>query len=253
MTLRNIELTEEQQKELKEKLDAWKLSERKKIEAALTEKYEQMEAELREETEDTIEEIKENMKKVYTKRFMNAIKEMYEEIRAQVVVESMHSPEQKAFESVKSAVYPFINESTANRHKDEFNKLVEMYESAVEELELLKGKVKKAKLMESLSPEVRKVVDKLLGEGREEEIVEKFASIKAALKEEVTHKGEELKEELETSQTLNEDMEEDEEDEEEYIQRDIEEEVVEEDNETNDEFQNFLNEQLTLAGLKKAR
>jgi hypothetical protein len=251
MTLKDIDLNEDQQKALKDKLDAWMLAERKKIEAELTEKYEQMEAELKEEYEDLVEEIKANMKKVYTKRFTSALKEMYEEIRAEVMVESLNSPEAKALEEVKAVVYPLINESTAKRHRDEFTKLASMFESNLEELELLKGANKKAQLMESLSPEVRKVVDKLLGEGTEEQIVEKFAAIKSALKEEVSAKEEDtLKEE---KRTLNEDTEDT--DEEEVVAEseieDEEEETVEES--VDPEFEKMLNEQLVLAGLRKAR
>ena len=247
MSLKDINLTEDQQKELKEKLDSWMIAEKKKIEEDLTERYEQMEAELKEEYEELVEEIKENMKKVYTKRFTNALKEMYEEIRAEVMLESVNSPENKALEEVKAVVYPLINESTAKRHRDEFEKLAAMYESNLEELELLKGANKKAQLLESLSPDVRKVVNKLLGEGTEEEIVEKFSAIKKALKEEVS--TEDQDEIIETSNTHDEE-------EELIVESDIEddeEEEIEEDSEKDLEFEKILNEQLILAGIKNKK
>src|SRR6056297_638286 len=181
--LSEVKLTEQQQEQFKKKLDAWKMNERKKMENELTEKYELMEAQLKDEYEDLVSDIKENMKKVYTKRFTAALKDMYEEIRAEVQAESMQSSESKALEEVKAVVYPLINESTAKRHRNEFAKLAEMYEENVDELERLKGEIKKSKLVESLSPDVRKVVSKLLGEGTEEEIVERFAEIKKTLKE----------------------------------------------------------------------
>lgn len=184
--LSDINLTESQQEELKNKLDSWKLAETKRIEAELTEKYEQMEATFREESEHLVEEVKENLKKVYSKRFSKALKEMYEQIKAEVMIENLESPEVKALEEIKSTIYPLINEASAKRHRDEFKKLSEMYVAVNEELELLKGENKKAKLMESLSPDVRKVVDKLVGEGTREQVVERFASIKQALKEEVS-------------------------------------------------------------------
>lgn len=191
--LSDINLTESQQEELKNKLDSWKLAETKRIEAELTEKYEQMEATFREESEHLVEEVKENLKKVYSKRFSKALKEMYEQIKAEVMIENLESPEVKALEEIKSTIYPLINEASAKRHRDEFKKLSEMYVAVNEELELLKGENKKAKLMESLSPDVRKVVDKLIGEGTREQIVERFASIKQALKEEVALPAEEEK------------------------------------------------------------
>lgn len=253
MTLKDINLTEDQRKELQDKLDAWKAAERKQMEEDLTEKYEQMEAELKEEYEDLVEEIKGNMKKVYTKRFMNALKEMYEEIKAEVMVEALNSPESKVLDEVKALVYPLINESTAKRHRNEFQKLAEMYENNLEELELLKGANKKAQLLESLSPDVRKVVNKLLGEGNEEEIVEKFAAIKSALKEEVSHNAdEEISEDIDdTDDTLNEDM-----DEEVTIDSDIDDDDDEDLTEDQDldqeelEMKKFLEEQLVLAGVK---
>jgi len=249
MTLKDIDLNEDQQKALKDKLDAWKLAEKKKLETELTEKYEQMEAQLKEEYEDLVEEIKANMKKVYAKRFTSALKEMYEEIKAEVMVESLNTPEAKALDEVKAVVYPLINESTAKRHRDEFAKLAQMYESNLEDFELLKGANKKAQLMESLSPEVRKVVDKLLGEGTEEQIVEKFAAIKTALKEEVSSKEDETLKEEKPSKTLVEDKEE-----EVVAESSIEDEEQEPQKESVDpEFEKMLNEQLILAGLRKAR
>jgi hypothetical protein len=183
--LADIKLTDEQQIALKEKLDAWKLNEKKKLETELTEKYEIMESNLKDEYEDLVSNVKDNMKKVYTKRFTKALGEMYTEIKAQVIMEHLDSPEVKALEEMKTIIYPLINESTARRHRDEFAKLAEMYQDATHDLSKLRGEVKKAKLVESLTPETRKVVTKLLGEGTEEEIVEKFASIKQALKEDV--------------------------------------------------------------------
>lgn len=256
MALKDIKLTESDQAELKDKLDAWKAAERKKIEDDLTDKYEQMEAQLKDEYETLVEEIKENMKKVYTQRFTKALKEMYEEIKSSVMVESLHSPEAKALEEVKAIVYPLINEPTAKRHRNEFAKLASMYESLVKEYELLKGANKKATLISSLSPEVRKVVDKMIGEGTEEQIVEKFATIKQALKEE-----------METSSTIssmNEDID--------FEPHDAEEDAAEEitirrsvrenrpkprkplvrvENKGSSEFEKMLNEQLVLAGVKK--
>ena len=254
MALKDLKLTEGDQGELKDKLDAWKAAERKKIEDDLTDKYEQMEAQLKEEYETLVEEIKENMKKVYTKRFTKALKEMYEEIKAEVMVESLHSPEAKALEEVKATVYPLINEPTAKRHRNEFAKLANMYESLVKDYELLKGANKKAALVSSLSPDVRKVVQKLIGEGTEEEIVEKFATIKQALKEEVEQ----------SAPALNEDNDFDEHDAEAEaapeitVRRSIKEPKTPEPvrkpvkaEAKNTEFESMLNEQLVLAVLKK--
>jgi hypothetical protein len=253
MSLKDINLTEEQQEQLQKKLDAWKLNETKKIEEKYTEKYEQMEAQLKEEYEELVSEIKENMKKVYTKRFNKALKEMYEEIKAEVMVESLNSPESKALEEVKATVYPLINEATAKRHKDEFSKLAEMYEGLLEDHELLKGENKKRQLVESLSPDVRKVVVKLLGEGTEEEIVEKFSVIKKALKEEVESHTEAIEEDIEDDDDVDNDEEEI------VIKRNINEdededegESLNESSEEDDQFQKDLKEQLFLAGLRKS-
>jgi G:T/U-mismatch repair DNA glycosylase len=261
--LSDINLTETQQEELKTKLDSWKIAETKRIEAELTEKYEQLEASLREEDEHLVEEVKENLKKVYSKRFSKALKEMYEQIKAEVMIENLEAPEVKALESIKTTIYPFVNEASAKRHKDEFKKLSEMYIAVNEELELLKGENKKSKLMESLSPDVRKVVDKLIGEGTREQIVERFASIKQALKEEVSLP--ETNEERESEparrpakQPINEDFDDDF-GSEIVVQRkaalheEREEKVVASKTKENVEFEKQLNEQLILAGIKDIR
>jgi len=254
MTLRDIKLTDAQQAELKDKLDAWKAAEKKKIEEELTERYEQMEAELKEESENLIAEVKENLQKVYTKRFSKALKEMYKEIKAEVMVESMKGPEAKALEEVKAVVYPLINESTAKRHKDEFTKLAQMYNELIEGHELLKGQLKKAQLLESLSEGTRTVVSKMMGEGTVEEMVEKFTVIKKALKEEA---------EKETAPALEENYDNEEEDDEvefeakSKIEEEEEEEekpiIIEEKSAKRKAFETTLHEQLALAGLRKAK
>lgn len=250
MALLDINLSEADQEQVKNKLDAWRVAEKQKMESDLTEKFEQMEAELKEHYENLVEEIKENMKTLYAKRFNKALKEMYDEIKADVLVESLNSPEQKALEDVKAAVYPFISESTAKRYKDEFGKLAQMYEGVVSELELAKGAKKKAELMKSLSPDVSKVVDKLLGEGTEEEIVTKFAAIKDALKAETPApvaesrkpaaapvvEEEPVNEEVEITRT---------------VEREPAPEPVVEDTDEQKAFSALLNEQLVLAGIRR--
>jgi hypothetical protein len=212
-----------------------------------------MEAELKEHYETLVEEIKENMKKLYTKRFTKALKEMYEEIKAEVIVESLNSPEVKALEDIKAAVFPFINESTARRYKDEFGKLAQMYEGVVSELELAKGAKKKAELLKSLSPEVTKVVDKLLGEGTEEDIVTKFAAIKDALKSQSEETTPPAKPVVESRRPAPVVIEEEDHHEEVAISRQVEREPTREvitESEEQKEFSRLLNEQLILAGVK---
>ena len=247
MILKDINLNEQQTKALKDKLDEWTLNKTREIETQLTEKYEQMEAQLKEEYEDLVEEIKADMKEAYKKRFNTALREMHSAIRAEVVVESLQSPERKALEEVKSLIYPFIAEGDSKRREDEFKKLAEMFESNLEELELLKGANKKAKLMESLSPDVRKVVDKLISEGTEEQIVERFSAIKSALKEEVAPAPEAkpLREEIEVEDN-------DYVDHEVVVDSDIEEDnVITEEKEDDSEFNKSLNEMLKLAGVTR--
>lgn len=263
MALKNIKLSEADQRELKDKLDAWRLQEKKKMQKELTEKYEQMEAQLKEEYaeakeeyEELVEEIKENMKKVYTQKFTRALKEMYEEIKAEVMVEHTNSAEVKALEEVKAVVYPLLNESTAKRHKNEFKKLAEMYSKTLEDLEHLKGENKKARLLESLSPEVRKVVTKLLGEGTEQEIVEKFAAIKEALKEQAEMNAPALEEEKETTPSKNLFEDNDDDEEEVVVRRSVRESrkpARPQPSKVDQEFKNQLDEQLVLAGLKKVK
>jgi hypothetical protein len=267
--LAGLELTNEQMAALKTKLDEWKLTEKKEIEAKLTEKYEMMEAQLKDDNEQMVGELKENLKQVYSKRFKKALAECYQEIKAQVMVEHLSSPEVKAMDEVKTAVYPFINDSTARRYRDEFKKLAGMYNEAVEDLSKLKGAVKKGKLIESLSPDVRQVVAKLIGEGTEEEIVERFATIKQAMKESLSTGGPLVAENRAPAPaakpratTVEEDITEDNEDYDNLHEEDellIKPTLRDQTNEDrgvavdDSEFMQTLNEQLILAGLKKAR
>jgi hypothetical protein len=245
MILKDINLNEDQMKALKDKLDEWTLNKTREIETQLTEKYEQMEAQLKEEYEDLVEEIKGDMKEAYKKRFNTALKEMHDAIRAEVVVESLQSPERKVLEELKASLYPFMVEGDSKRRENEFAKLAEMFESNLEELELLKGQVKKAKLMESLTPDVKSVVDKLIGEGTQEEVVEKFSAIKSALKEEVST------EEVEDTMIEEDDVEDY--SQELIVESEIDEDVDEDDDtiveEDNEEYTALLNEMLKNAGV----
>lgn len=138
-----------------------------------------------------------------------------------------------------------------------------MYEENIDELEKLKGEIKKSKLVESLSPDVRKVVSKLLGEGTEEEIVERFAEIKKTLKENQKVSGPALNEadddddddDYYDEEDVDDDYEAEDDDDDDYddeidasssIEDDVDEDV-------DPEFENMLNEQLVLAGIKKQK
>lgn len=183
MALENIELSDKEQKELREQLESWKQGVIDKVEEDLTTKYEEMESSLKEEYTALVSDIREKMKKVFTKRFVTALKEMYDQIKAEVLAESYDSPDMRVLEEIKTLVYPLINGSEAERYTSEFSKLAEMNEELNDELEITKGQKKLMELTDSLSPQVKKVVMTLIGEGTEEDIVEKFAAIKEALAE----------------------------------------------------------------------
>jgi TRAP-type C4-dicarboxylate transport system substrate-binding protein len=125
-------------------------------------------------------------------------------------------------------------------------------------LSKLKGEVKKAKLVESLSPDIRKVVTKLLGEGTETEIVERFATIKQALKEEKVMAPSAPVVESKTRVSAQEesaDINEDIYDETDFIQPTVRDDVYEpvtvSETREEKEFAAQLQEQLVLSGLRK--
>ena len=135
-----------------------------------------------------------------------------------------------------------------------------MYSETIEDLEHLKGENKKAKLLESLSPEIRKVVNKLLGEGTEQQIVEKFAAIKEALKEQAEMNAPSLEEEevrptkKTSKKVVTEDIEEDKDDEEVVVKRRVvEKKRTPAPSKADEEFKRQLDEQLVLSGLKKVK
>ena len=280
MGLENIELRPEQQEELREQLMTWKQGVIDKVEEELTTKYEELESALKEEYESKVEEIREKMKRVFTKRFVTALKEMYEQIKAEVLAESYDSPEIRVLEEIKALVYPLIDGSEAQRYASEFAKMAEMNEELTEELEYIKGQKKLMELTADLSPEVKKVVVSLIGEGTEEEVVERFAAIKASLMEAKKKEEEESEEDLDdldlepeeeeeeeeekTKKKKKSKKKEDEEDEEEEEEEEEENEDImiqsktgvvnpldEEEDEVKKEFQQQLQEMLELAGVAK--
>lgn len=181
MSLENIDLTPEETQELREQLESWKEGVINKVEEELTSKYEEMESALKEEYESLVQDIREKMKRVYTKRFVTALKEMYEQIKAEVLAESFDSPEMRVLDEIKTLVYPLIKGSEGERYASEFAKMAEMNEELSEELELTKGQKKLMELTEGLSEDVKRVVVALVGDGTEEEVVERYAAIKEAL------------------------------------------------------------------------
>jgi hypothetical protein len=130
-----------------------------------------------------------------------------------------------------------------------------MYNELLESHEMLKGSLKKAQLLESLSEGTRAVVSKMIGEGTVEQVVDKFTVIKKALKEEAAQEttttvnedfddedfDDDIREDVEIRSRINEDLEDDDSDQ------------IVEDNLKKKVFEKTLHEQLALAGLRKVK
>jgi len=195
--LADIELTDKQVKAFNEELNAWKekqksqladevKSELEKTKSELQTEYQVKVKEMQEEKaafeqsqEALVEEIKGKMQKVMVKRFTEAIKSIYDELKVEARRDVLNDPRILALEHVKEVVYPLMDETVTKGYVDELAAALRMNESKDDEIDRLKAMLKLKSITATLSPTVAEAVEAFIGEAAsEEEVVEKYARLK---------------------------------------------------------------------------
>jgi hypothetical protein len=193
--LADIELSEKQIKAFNEELDVWKEKTRKKIEeevrSEIKTEYDVKLREIKEEKEkfkeeqgNLVEQIKDKMQKVLVKRFTNAMKETYDQLKVEARKDVLNDPRILALEEVKNVVYPLMDETVTKGYVDELANALKMVESKDDENDKLRAKLKLKEIVSTLSPQVAEAVETFIGEANsEEEVVEKYAKLKNLVSE----------------------------------------------------------------------
>jgi hypothetical protein len=208
--LKDINLTEEQQKEFTAKLDSWKEEQTKAVKESLEKEYanksritEDGDLDLTEEEakifkdkllaykEKVLEEAEEKigdnfykvfkqgeakLKKEYSDKFVKTVKEMYEEIETKVREKLMETSEFKAFNEIKKNIAPFIVEG---EYKDtvleDTKELKKVIKEQSEKLEAIKIKSKLDQLTEGMPANIKEQFISTLGPVKtENELIEAF-------------------------------------------------------------------------------
>ena len=193
--LADIELNDKQIKAFNEELNNWKQKTRDQLaEEVRTEIQTEYDVKIREidESKETfkqeqvelVEEIKTKMQKVMVKRFTSALKEMYDELKVEARKDVLNDPRILALESIKSVVFPLMDETVTKGYVDELQKALQMIESKEDENDKLKARLKLKEITSTLSPVVAEAVEAFVGEATtEEDVVEKYSKLKNLVKE----------------------------------------------------------------------
>ena len=195
--LADIELNEKQVKAFNEELNAWKEKQRAQLKEESKTEIEKFKSELETEfqvklkevkeeksqferkQEVLVEEIKDKMQKVMVKRFTEAIKSIYDELKVEARKDVMGDPRILAMEHVKEIMYPLMDETVTKGYVDELVTALKMNEAKEVEIDKLKARLKLKSITATLSPTVAEAVEAFIGDASsEEEVVEKYARLK---------------------------------------------------------------------------
>lgn len=177
----DIELSEEEATKLAEEIQAWKEEYSAKLEVEAEEKVQAKLNELDEENNVWREEVAE----AYSDKFLEALDEMREDVRAEVIAESVKTdPGHKVMEEIIKLVAPLIDEEyTENTYLGEIKKLNEKLESYERKEALAEGAAALEELIEGYDDAFKPAIRALIGEGTESEVVEKFEKMISSLSE----------------------------------------------------------------------
>lgn len=210
----DIELSEEQASQLAEEIQAWKEEFSAKLEEEADERLQAKIDELEEKNNAWREEVAE----AYSEKFLTALDEMREDVRAEVLAESVETdPTHKVMEEVMRLVAPLMNEEYAeNTYMGEIKRLADKVAEYERKEALDEGAATLEELIEGYDDAFKPALRAIIGEGTAEEVTTRFESIIESLSE---------------SKKDDEDDDEEEEDEDEDFDFDEEDEDEEEDDE----------------------
>lgn len=170
-----MDLAPEQEELLREALEGWK----EEVYANILEEVEVLKEQKIEELEEANIEYREDLKKEMADKFVIALKELREEVKAEAVAEVLSSnPELQIFESIKELIAPTLNEDfIGNIYAEEIQTLHEENLALKEEFELEEGARTLADLISPYSEQTQNILLAVIKEGGPEEVTEQFYNL----------------------------------------------------------------------------
>lgn len=171
-TILERDLSPEEETLLRESLETFK----EDVYSNLLEEVEILKEKKIEELEEANIEYREELKKEFANKLMTALKEMREEIKAEVLAEMVSSnPELQILESIKELVAPTLTEDfVGNVYAEQIQTLAEENEKLRREIELEEGAETLAELIAPYSEQTQNILLAVIKEGNAEEVTEQF-------------------------------------------------------------------------------
>lgn len=177
----DIELSEEDASKLAEEIQAWKEEFSAKLEEEAEEKIQAKIDELEEQNNAWREEVAE----AYSEKFLAALDEMREDVRAEVLAESVETdPTHKVMEEVMRLVAPLMNEEyVENTYMGEIKRLADKVAEYERKEALDEGAATLEELIEGYDDAFKPALRAIIGEGTAEEVTARFEAIVESLSE----------------------------------------------------------------------
>lgn len=178
----DIELSEEDASKLAEEIQAWKEEFSAKLEEEAEERIQAKIDELEEQNNAWREEVAE----AYSEKFLAALDEMREDVRAEVLAESVETdPTHKVMEEVMRLVAPLMNEEyVENTYMGEIKRLADKVAEYEKKEALDEGAATLEELIEGYDDAFKPALRAIIGEGTAEEVTARFEAIVESLNEE---------------------------------------------------------------------
>lgn len=175
----NMELSEEEAQNLATVIQEWKEETLAKLEKENDAKFQAKIDELEEANNEWREEVAEE----YSSRFLEALDEMREDVKAQVLAESVEAdPVHKVMEQITRLVAPMLDESyMENTYASEIKTLSEKLAEYERKEALAEGAKALEELIEGYDDSFKPALRALIGEGTEEEVTRKFEAVLESL------------------------------------------------------------------------
>ena len=214
----DIELSEEDASKLAEEIQAWKEEFSAKLEEEAEEKIQAKIDELEEQNNAWREEVAE----AYSEKFLAALDEMREDVRAEVLAESVETdPTHKVMEEVLRLVAPLMNEEyVENTYMGEIKRLADKVAEYERKEALDEGAATLEELIEGYDDAFKPALRAIIGEGTAEEVTARFEAIVESLSEAKKDDDDEDEDEEEDEEDLDFDFDEEEDDEEDGKKKD---------------------------------
>jgi len=177
----NRDLSQEEEKILRESLETWK----EEVYSKLMEEVDKVKEDKIAELEEANELYREQLKEEYADKMVQGLNEMRDSIRSEVISEVVTSnPELQVLEKIKELVAPTLNEDyTANMYAEELVTIKEQLESYKRKDEIMEGAKTLADLITPYSSKTQNIILSLIKEGNSEEVTEQFYSLIESLQE----------------------------------------------------------------------